>query len=52
MMEGVMSADELCEFNKMMFNHYQNVLVNSGDEVNADIRKMCEEGMARHTPQW
>ena len=52
MMEGVMSADELSEFNKIMFNHYRNVLINSGDEVNADVRQMCQEGMARHQPQW
>ena len=52
MMEGVMSADELTEFNKIMFAHYQNVLLNGGDEVNADVRQMCQEGMARHQPQW
>ena len=45
-----MSADELSEFNKMMFNHYQNVLINVGYEVNADVRQLCQEGMARH--QW
>ena len=27
----------------MMFNHYQNVLINIGDEVNADIRQLCQE---------
>ena len=47
-MEGVMSPDEILEFNKMMFNHYRNVLIHGGDEVNADVKKMCEEGMARH----
>ena len=47
-----MSANELFEFNKMMFNHYQNLLINSGDEVNADVRQLCQEGMARHQPQW
>ena len=51
-MEGAMTPDELSEFNKMMFNHYQNVLINGGDEVNADIRQLCQEGMARHQPQW
>ena len=50
-MEGVMSADELSEFNKMMFNHYRNVLINGGDEVNADVRQLCQEGMERHQPQ-
>ena len=52
MMKGVMSADELSEFNKIMFNHYRNVLINSGDEVNADVRQICQEGMARHQHQW
>ena len=47
-----MTPDELSEFNKMMFNHYQNFLINGGDEVNADIRQLCQEGMARHQPQW
>ena len=46
-MEGVMTPDELSEFNKMMFNHYRNVLINGGDEANADIRQLCQEGMAR-----
>ena len=50
--EGVMTPDELSEFNKMMFNYYRNVLINGGDEVNADIRQLCQEGMARHQPQW
>ena len=52
MMEGAMTPDELSEFNKMMFNHYQNALINGGDEVNADVRQLCQEGMARHQPQW
>ena len=52
MMEGAMTPDELSEFNKIMFNHYQNALINGGDEVNADIRQLCQEGMARHQPQW
>ena len=47
-----MTPDELSEFNKMMFNHYRNVLINGGDEVNADIRQLCQEGMARHQLQW
>ena len=51
-MEGVMTPDELSEFNKMMFNHYRNVLINGGDEVNADVRQLCQEGMARHQLQW
>ena len=47
-MEGVMSPEQLCDFNKMMFNHYRDVLVKDGDEVNVEVRKMCMEGMARH----
>ena len=47
-----MTPDELSEFNKMMFNHYRNVLINDGDEVNADVRQLCQEGTARHPPQW
>ena len=45
-----MNADELCEFNKMMFSHYRNVLVNGKHEVNADVQKLCKEGMAMHQP--
>ena len=52
MMEGAMTPDELSEFNKMKFNHYRNVLINGGDEVNADVRQLCQEGMARHQAQW
>ena len=51
-MEGVMTPDELSEFNKMMFNHYQNVLINGGDEVNVDMSQLCQDGMAWHQPQW
>ena len=46
--KGSMHADELCEFNKMMFNHYRNVLVNGQDEVNANVQKLCQEGIAMH----
>ena len=52
MMEGAMTPDELSEFNKMMYNHYQNVLINGGAEVNADIRQLFQEGMARHQQGW
>ena len=52
MIEGAMTPDELSEFNKMMFNHYRNALINGGDEVNAHVRQLCQEGMARHQPQW
>ena len=48
--EGSTNADELCEFNKMMFKYYRNILVNGGDEANADVQKLCQEGMAMHQP--
>ena len=47
-MEGVMTQDQLHDFHKMMFNHYREVLINGGDEVNEEVRKMCTEGMAKH----
>ena len=47
-MEGVMSQEQLHDFHKMMFNHYREVLINGGDEVNEEVRKMCTEGMAKH----
>ena len=46
--EGGMSPEEVREFNKMMFKHYYNVLLNGGDEVNEEIRKMCQDGMRVH----
>ena len=51
-MEGIMSAEELQDFNKMMFTHYRDVLIKGGDEVNEEVRKMCTEGMARHATKW
>ena len=51
-MEGVMSAEELHDFSKMMFTHYRDVLVKGGDEVNEEVHKMCTEGMARHATKW
>ena len=47
-MEGVMTQDQLHDFHKMMFNHYREVLINGGDEVNEEVSKMCTEGMAKH----
>ena len=47
-MEGVMTQDQLHDFHKMMFSHYREVLINGGDEVNEEVRKMCTEGMAKH----
>ena len=49
MMEVAMTPDELSEFNKMMFNHYRNALINGGDEVNADVRQLCQEGILQTT---
>ena len=51
-MEGVMSQEQLHDFNKMMFNHYRDVLIKGGDEVNEEVCKMCTEGMARHAAKW
>ena len=48
--EGAMHPDEFREFNKIMFNHYYNVLLDGSDEVNVDVKQMCEEGMAKHAP--
>ena len=47
-MEGVMTQEQLHDFHKMMFNHYRDVLINGGDEVNEEVCKMCTEGMAKH----
>ena len=46
-MEGVMTQDQLHDFHKMMFNHYRDVLINGGDEVNEEVHKMCTESMAK-----
>ena len=47
-----MSQQQLHDFNKMMFNHYRDVLIKGGDEVNEEVCKICTEGMARHASKW
>ena len=46
-MEG-MTPEQLRVFNKKMFQAYYDVLFNGGNEVDDQIRKMCEEGMQKH----
>ena len=46
--EGKANPEEMREFNKMMYNHYHNVLLNGGDDFDDAIKKMCEEGMEKH----
>ena len=46
--EGKANPQEVHEFNRMMFDHYYNILLNGGNEVDDEIIKMCKEGMERH----
>ena len=46
--EGKANPQEVREFNRMMFDHYYNILLNGGNEVDDEIIKMCKEGMERH----